>query len=218
MNPLKSFALVFCCLTLLAGSADARSLTKRHKIGLSLGMWSQVADTRTEIGLGTVSTSVGGSGFMGGVSYCHWMQENLALEIRIGAMAADVDVNVAPLDVTSKTATVTQLLLGLKYYVSRSTYGTSVRPFVSAGMGTFVGSQVETSSGLTVVVESRTGTAMGGQIGAGVDFVLGRHILLGVSGGYNFMTDFDEPIGGSKNYGGPEFTFGIGYLFGKGTI
>jgi hypothetical protein len=58
--------------------------------------------------------------------------------------------------------------------------------------------------------------AIGGQIGAGVDFVLGRHFMIGVAVCYNALTDFKEPIGGSKNYGGPEFTIGFGYLFGKG--
>lgn len=48
----------------------------------------------------------------------------------------------------------------------------------------------------------------------GVDFVLGSHFMPGIALSYNLMSDFDKPIGGSKNYGGPEFSFGISYLFG----
>jgi len=61
-----------------------------------------------------------------------------------------------------------------------------------------------------------SGPAFGGQLGAGIDFILSPHFMAGIAGGYNIMADFEEPIGGSVNYGGPEFSIGLSYLFGQG--
>jgi len=89
---------------------------------------------------------------------------------------------------------------------------------VKVAVGPFVGQQEKTEEGVFgVIVESRSLTVFGGQVGAGVDFILSRHFMLGVGLGYNLMADFDEPIGGSKNYSGPEFSVGLSFLFGKGT-
>jgi len=217
MRPLKPVLTIAILFVGLVAGADAQPLAKRHQIGLRLGMWSQTTDIRTEVGIGTVSTSVGGDGFMGGLAYTNWLQESLALEIRIGAMAAEVKTVENWLTVSTKTTAVGELLFGVKYYFPRSTYGNSVRPFVGASAATFIGKQEETTVGLYVVTESRTESAFGGQFAAGIDFVLSRHFMMGASVGYNLMSDFDEPIGGSKNYGGPEFTMGIGYLFGRGV-
>ncbi|MCP4600285.1 MAG: hypothetical protein GY847_07095, partial [Proteobacteria bacterium] len=60
-------------------------------------------------------------------------------------------------------------------------------------------------------------TAFGGQLAAGLDFVTGRNFMMSAGFGWNLMSDFNEPIGGSKNYSGPEFSFGFSWLFGKGV-
>ncbi len=109
------------------------------------------------------------------------------------------------------------MLFGVKYYLPKSTYGTSVRPFLKAAVGPFMGRQSKTLVFLFVTADSRSETAFGGQLGGGVDFVLSRRFLLGVNLGYNLMSDFDQPIGGSDNYSGPEFSFGLSFLFRPGT-
>jgi len=217
MSSVKIIAILACTFLTLSVASNAISLEKRHLIGLRLGMWNQVANVRTEVGVGGVSTSVGSDGFLGGVSYGHWLKEDLALNISVGGMMADVETRVGLLGVSHETAAVTHILVGLKQYFPKSTYGSSVRPFVKASLGPYIGSQTRTETGLVVSVESRSEPAFGGQAGVGVDFVVGRHFLTGISVGYNLMNDFDEPIGGSKNYSGPEFSLGFSYLFGKGT-
>ncbi len=63
-------AKTLMAVTLLAGVASvptsAQSLEKRHQIELRMGGWSQVTDTRTEIGASGVTTTVGSNGFIGG--------------------------------------------------------------------------------------------------------------------------------------------------------
>ncbi|MDH4158234.1 MAG: outer membrane beta-barrel protein [candidate division Zixibacteria bacterium] len=213
---MKVITALACVVVALAVSADAVSLEKRHQLGLRLGMWNQVTDTRTEIGVGGVETSVEGSGMLGGIAYGHWPEEYLAMTFSIGAMALDITTNTAVSGVTEETSVIASMLMGVKYYPLRSTLSSSVRPYLKSAVGSFIGTQSSRIVGLTVVTESRTEFAFGGQLGAGMDFVTGRHFMMGFGLAYNLMTDFSEPIGGSKNYGGPEFAFEFSWLFGKG--
>jgi opacity protein-like surface antigen len=215
MKKVSVIAALAIVMVIFSGTTHAQSLEKRHQIGLRVGMWNQTTGTRTEIGAGTVTTSVGNNGAMGSVFYGHWLQENLALDISVGGMLADVESSAGITGVTSETAVIGRILLGVKYYFLKSTYNSSVRPFVNASLGLFNGSQTTSEVGWVIVTESRTESAFGGQLGGGLDFVLSRHFMLGLALGYNLMTDFKEPIGGSKNYSGPEFGIGLSYLFAK---
>jgi hypothetical protein len=213
---MKSFRFLIVLLPILGLSAfcNAQFLEKRHMIELRFGMWHHASNVRTEISPGSVSTTVGNNGYMGEVVYGHWLTESTALQVIVGGASADVSTSVGITGVSNETAQVGHILLGIKKYFPESTYGSSVRPFAKVAVGPYIGSQTEVKSGLVVAVESRSEPAFGGQIGGGVDFVLGRHFLTGISLGYNLMADFNEPIGGSKNFSGPEFSIGIGYLFG----
>jgi len=209
--------VVFATVVLVAAaSASAVSLEKRHQLGLRLGMWDQITDTRVEVGLDGVETSVESSGLLGGVAYGHWFEENLALTFCIEGMALDVSSDVGVLGVITETSAVTSIRMGVKYYFVPATLVSSARPYFKGSVGPYVGSQSSNRVGLTVVNEKRTEYAFGAQLGGGVDFVTGRHFMMGFGIGYNAMTDFDNPIGGSRNYSGPEFGFEFSWLFGKG--
>ena len=218
MNFPRLALMTTCIILSLALVSSAGPLEKRHGIGIRLGMWNQVTDTRTEIGIGSVTTSVKASGFFGGMFYDHWLQENLALNIAVGGMLADFETKTDITGVSTETAFVAPILFGVKYYFPGSTLNSSARPFAKVAVGPFVGQQEKTEEAVSgVIVESRSRTAFGGQVGAGIDFILSRYFMLGVALGYNLMADFDEPIGGSRNYSGPEFSVGLSFLFGKGT-
>ncbi|MCP4685337.1 MAG: porin family protein, partial [bacterium] len=200
---MKTIAVLTCLLLALAVSSSAISLEKRHQLELRLGMWNQTTDVRTETGVGGVETSVESDGFVGGIAYGHWLQENLALTFGINGMAIDISTNSGATGVTSKTSSVASMLMGLKFYFPASTLEGSVRPYIKAAGGPFIGTQSSTEVGLTVVNEDRTETAFGGQLAAGLDFVTGRNFMMSAGFGWNLMSDFNEPIGGSKNYSGP---------------
>lgn len=218
MNFSKLISITTCIILTLALVSSAGPLEKRHGFGLRLGMWNQVTNNRTEVGIGGVTTSTEASGFFGGLFYDHWLQENLALNITVGGILADFETRTGIPGVSTETAFVAPILLGVKYYFPGSTLNSSVRPMVKVAVGPFIGQQERTEEGVYgVIVESRSESAFGGQVGAGVDFILSRYFMLGVTLGYNLMTDFDEPIGGSKNYSGPEFSVGLSLLLGKGV-
>jgi outer membrane protein W len=198
-------------------SARAQSLDERHQLELKLLGWTQVTDVRTETRPGGYTTSVDAGGVGTGLTYGHWFEERWAWGISVGAMAADVEVRSGSGGTETETAVVTHILLGVKHYFLRSTDGSSVRPFVGGRVGPYIGNQTRTETGPATTVESRMETTLGGQIGGGIDFLTGRHFMAGISVDYNLMADFDKPIGGSNNYGGPVFGIGFSYLFGKGA-
>jgi hypothetical protein len=213
---MKTISLFICFVLVLAAGSDAITLEKRHQLALRLGMWNQITDTRTEIGPSGVETSVGTSGILGGLTYGHWLEENLALTFSIGGMAVDISTKTDASGVTSETTAIASMLMGVKLYFLNSTLESSVRPYLKSSAGPLIGSQSSSEVGATILNESRTEFAFGGQLGAGIDFVTGRHFMMGFGLGYNLMTDFDEPIGGSRNYSGPEFGFEFSWLFGGG--
>ncbi len=176
-----------------------------------------MTNNRTEVGIAGVATTVASSGFVGGITYGHWLQEELALRISVGVMAASIETATSVSGVSTDFAMVAPLLLGMRYYFPKSTYGAQFRPFAGAGVGTFVGSQASTQTGLTVVTEARSEGAMGGEFEAGISIVLDKYVLATVAVAYDLMTDFNEPIGGSRNYSGPQMTLGISLLLGRGT-
>jgi hypothetical protein len=213
---MKMIITLTCVVLALAVSADAISLEKRHQLSLRLGMWNQITDVRTEVGIGGVETSVESSGMLGGIAYGHWLEEHLALTFSVGGMALDISTNTGWTGVTTETSAIGSLLMGVKYYFAKSSLESSVRPYLKSSAGPFIGSQSRNQVGTTIVNESRTEFSFGGQFGAGVDFVTGRHFMMGFGLSYNLMTDFSEAIGGSRNYSGPEFSFEFSWLFGKG--
>jgi len=213
----KTIMLIVCLVLMLSISLSANSLEKRHQIGLNIGMWNQTTDARTEVGISGVSTSVGSNGASGAVVYGYWLTEGIAMNISVGGMLADISTSTGTSGVTSNTSHIASILMGAKFYYSPSTFEGSVRPYFKLSAGPFIGSQSSTSVGMDITVESRTEMAIGGQFGLGADFILSRHFMTGLSFGYNVMSNFENPIGGSNNYSGPEFNFNFSYLFGKGV-
>ncbi len=201
-------------LTALATGATAQTLDGRHEFGLRLGYWSQTANVRVEAVAPGVSTSVQGDGLLGGLTYGHWLEEDLALTIGVGALALDTETHASPTNAGTSSGVVGNILVGLKKYVAGAEAGSSVRPYLGAVMGVYRGSHSEVSVGLVSVLEAREETAFGGRLDLGVDFVTGRNFMTGVALGWNLMSDFDRPVGGSVNYSGPQMSLGFSLLLG----
>jgi len=212
------FLVAFFLLTLAwTSSTAAQSLEKRHQIELRIGGWSKATDTRTSVGAGDLTTTVASTGFVGGLAYGHWLREELALRISASLLAASSDAELSGTTVATNVAAVVPVLVGVRYYFPKTTYGGQFRPFAGAGVGSFVGSQASTQIGTSVVNESRTETVLGGEIETGVGIVLDRYVLATVAAAYDLMTDLSEPVGGSRNYSGPQITIGISLLLGGKT-
>jgi hypothetical protein len=216
-NPLAPLVFVAAVLMAPGGDAAAQSLARRHQIELRLGGWKQVAGSRTEVSVGGVRTTVDSGGMAGGIAYGRWLTEGMQLQIGADFLGADVFTSAGVSGVVTSTAVVTALFVETKWYFPGSTFGEPVRPFARVGAGTFIGTQTSTEAGTVTAVESRTEAVPGGRIGVGVDFPVGRRFLLSVGTAYNLMPDLDRPIGGSRNFSGPEGTIGFSLLLGRGV-
>lgn len=216
MRNKRVILLLACFIIALTSTANALPLANRHQLELKLGFWNQSTDTRTSVSVGGVSTSVGASGGLGGISYGYWFAENAALNVGISGMVGDVESTVGAGGVETSNSVVAPIFIGVKFYPFQTRPEAKARPYVKAAVGPVVGVQTSTSVGTTIYAEERTETVMGGQVAGGVDFILGQRAIIGLALGYNLMSDFNEPIGGSTNYSGLEFSFGIGLLFGGG--
>ncbi|MEW6411274.1 MAG: outer membrane beta-barrel protein [Candidatus Zixiibacteriota bacterium] len=223
MRTTKIIVTIVLASFILATSTGAGPLENRHQLELRMGMFNQsnsdLTLTTTSIAASGVSSNVtstvNANGFMGQLTYGYWFTEGLALNASVGGMLASVETQIEDIGITTESAYIGRVLVGLKKYLPGSTFNSSLRPYVKAMVGPCIGSQTSTQVSSLVTSESRSEVVVGGQAAAGVDLLVGPHVLMGLNLGYNLMPDFSEPIGASKNYSGPEISFGVSYLIGK---
>ncbi len=211
MKKLMLVVLLFATAALLSPAARSQEPVLKGRSGLELnfGLWTG-PNTSIAVGVQGVGVDVKSGAFAGGILFAHWVQEYLSVTMSAGLLAGRASSTVSILNVSQKVSSVIPVLLGVRYYALGSAAGERVRPYLSAGVGLYAGSEVKNS---ILSHEARTETAFGGRAGAGLDFFLGDHFKLGASAGYHLMSDFDTSIGGRKNYNGGDFTIGVGYVF-----
>lgn len=212
-----------CCLLFLGlalaadppSPLDAQSLAGRSRIELRMGVGFKSNAGTTASPDGT-TTEVQASGLLGSIGYSRWFDDRLAVVLSVGLLAADAESTAGASGVVNRSAAVVPILVGVRYYFPESSFTTAWRPFVSAEAGPVIGSESRSEVGAVVVNESVTGGAFDARLGAGVDIQLSRTFMLGLTGGYHFMTDFTEPIAGEVNHSGPDAGLSISVLFGGG--
>jgi opacity protein-like surface antigen len=192
----------------IAAQAQDISLNKRSALELNVGLWSGRA--LNAIAPNGIRAEVGSDAFVGGLQFTHWVQEYLSVTFSAGLLAGKASSTVNILGVKQQVSSVYPVLLGLRCYALGSAAEGDVRPYLSLAAGPYVGAEVSNSIWQQ---ETRTETAFGGRLGAGVDFIVSDHFKLGAHVGYNVMSDFSIPVGGRRNYNGGEFSLGLGYLF-----
>lgn len=212
----KLFCIIIAMfLFSIAGStafAQDLVLKGRSVFELNFGMWggSKVSNT---IGVSGVQSTANAGSFVGSLVYGYGLREDIAVTLSAGILSAGASANVGTLGVSEQTAAVVPVLLGMRYYVPYPEPGAKVRPFLSIGVGTYIGSESGSSVGMTVVQETHTENAFGGRIGAGIDFYLSNYFKFVANAGYNLMTDFSSPVAGRMNYNGGDFSIGAGFAF-----
>jgi hypothetical protein len=190
------------------------AVTGRNRIQLHIGSWQVSGASHTP----SVAAGTDAFDLATGLQYQRFLREDLAFTFgpRVMASASDTaSVN----GVFSGSVSVVSLPLGVHWNpMSGALHTRPVKPFLAAGIGPVIGSSSGAGTGLDgAFAGSRTRASVGGTVGAGVDFHLGRHFTLGVEGGYQWMADFSDPIGARDNYSGFQVGVNIGWLFGRGT-
>ncbi len=190
------------------------AVTDRNRIELLIGTWRVPGRSDTP------SVAAGEDNFdiATGLVYTRFLRESLALTFGARVLTSTSSI-VSPSGSFSGDLAVVSLPLGVRWNpMTGALHTRAVRPYLAVGLGPVIGG----SSGASVSSEgafagSRTRASVGGTIGAGVDFHLGRHWSVGVGGGYQWMADFSEPVGARDNYSGFQLGINIGWLFGKGS-
>jgi outer membrane protein W len=205
-----TFSLAFLFITIGSVSmAQDLSLKGRSAIELSLGLWGGTKASNTAAATG-IQSEAKTSGFAGGLGYSYWLREHLSLTVTVGLLSAQASSTISAFNVTQQASAVIPLLFGIRYYVPDPEPGDNVRPFLSAAVGTYFGSEAKNT---LISQQAHTETTFGGRLGVGIDFFLSNHFKLGANVGYHLMADFETTIGARKNYNGADFSLGAGYIF-----
>lgn len=204
---------------------DPIKLEGRHALAVRVG--TLAFTTRNTFSPGGMSSGTS-SDVLGEISYSHWLTDDWSIGLSAGALVLGAETGTsgraAPTTLATdvpgvaefRSAAVTAVLLNVGYHPARLCLAGSMRPYVSLGVGPYVSSGEQVRVGTGVVVGSVSDTVFGARALAGVDWYFGRHFKLGLSAGYHFVGDFDEPIRSYRSYSGPEFWFGFGVLVGGG--
>jgi hypothetical protein len=184
---------------------------------VNLGLWNQM-QAGQQISVSGVSQTAKVSGFVGGMTYCYWMRENIAVTLAGSLLSAESTTNVsltgietgAILNSTRQTAnSVFSVLMGMRYYLPEPEPEDRVRPFVAFGIGSYIGSEAQNS---LFSQSAHSESVIGGRIGAGLDALLGSWFKLSANVGYNVMSDFKTPVGARNNFNGYDMSFGFGFV------
>jgi len=167
----------------------------------------------------TVVSGSDGGGVLIGLQYTRYLRENLAFTFALNSVADRSGSEVGPDSVFSGSSSVMAMGGGVRWNPLRGDLvRQAAKPYLSARVGPVVGSSSGSSvTPGSVVSGSMSRTAVGGLLGGGVDVHAGRRWSVGLEAGYHWMADFDDPIGGRRNYSGFQFAVGFGWVFGKGS-
>jgi hypothetical protein len=191
-------------------------LVGRHRVELTLG-WQSAGLGDEDAPSGLVSTSVATDNFSFGIGYSRWLREDLSAGIAMRYLQGNFDTSVGIPLVTS-TQSIVSFRVGVRKYLPRSTLLKPYRPFVSLGVGTLVGGEDRSETGLQVSHSSKTLGAFGADLGVGADFILAHRLMLGALVSYSLVSDFPDPLAGKKNYSGAEFGVNVSWLFGRSFV
>jgi hypothetical protein len=206
-------ALIGAMSALAVTSAEAQDLTGRWRIELRTGVGVRLNSGTSTSGTG-VETTTEAAGFLGALGCSRWFSEDLAGTLSLGVLSGSVKTRAGVGGVETTSAVVIPFFIGVRRYLSKSDPQSSTRLFGSLEAGPVTGYQSSSRVGSVISAEAISRSAFGGRVGAGVEFGLGSRAMLGLVGGFAFMTDFSDAIGGEKNHSGPDLGLSFGILLG----
>ena len=210
LNSIFKAVIILFTLTILSSNHSyADSPKNRHSIDVQFSFLKN-SKSSVEVGIGGFEVNAGNEGIGGKVTYNYFVDDEFAINVSAGVISSSATVSNSYFNSSVNTSIVMPIMFGLKYYFTKYDETKSIRPYLSGAGGFLIGSETETGS---TKVSVSTETAVNVYFGAGADFILGKLVKLNADIGYNLSSDFSEPIGARQNYGGPEFSVGVGFMF-----
>jgi len=189
------------------GSESINQLNEfpRHSIDLSVSFWNN-SQSAVSVGYQGVSVETGNGAISGSLMYNYYPNSGYSFNVSVGVLSTEVRVE----NFSNYTSIIIPIMLGMKYYLIDYSPDNPFRPYIAGSIGGLYGT--ESTVGIANV-RYHNETAFGVSGGIGSDIILGSLIKLHAGIGYNLFTDFKEEIGSRKNYSGPEFSCGLGFMF-----
>lgn len=192
----------------VSDSTEKLNLMGRHSVGLNLGIINQTSEVAVDVT--NTSTNMN---FQASVSYNYWLTEEIAFDASVGYLSSSVNSNVSVYGVEQKTATVTPVFLGAKYYPSVISFSGGIKPYLKLLVGVVFGSITEENVNYTYVsTNTSTQSVISVRSGIGADAFASSHFRIGLDLDYLYMPDFTKPVGTRKNYSGVNLSFSFGII------
>ena len=190
------------------------SFTGKNSIDLHFGLFDNSGQSAITISSTSVTTN-STNGFMGSLSYQYWIKEYLSAKLSLGALLIETKTTTGIINVSTETATLMPILIGVNFYPLQISRENNVLPYVSLAAGPYIGTYTKNEVAITRIVANETvvESTFGLRIGGGVDFLIGSIFKMGLGVAYHSVSDFKEPIGGDTNYDGTEYLITIGFVF-----
>lgn len=220
MNAVRTIVLVVLALVAMTSVVLSQPgpLKGCSSFEINVGLWNQV-QAGQQLSVNGINQTAKTSGFVGGLTYCYWMRENIAVTVAGSLLSAEATTNVnligiesgVILNSTRQTAnSVVSVLIGMRYFLPQPEPEDRVRPYVAFGIGSYISSE---AANTLFSQSAHSESVIGGRLGAGLDALLGSWFKLNANVGYNLMGDFKTPVGARNNYNGYDMSFGFGFVF-----
>jgi len=138
----------------------------------------------------------------------HFVHPSVAIEVNASVLDENNYVQAA----RAHNEQVVPLLFGVNYAPTALAVNSELRPFVSLAAGPYLHSLNDES--VTSGATSSLQTVMGGRIGAGTNWYLGRHFALQLEGDYHAVPAFNAVDGVRRNVAGFALSAGAGFAWG----
>lgn len=210
------FVMLMLSLTVLVNAQD---FTGRSSISIYAGMKDTKGDNLTVINIDgeELNTTIeNSSSFFGGLNFGHFLRNNLKFNLMLRFLQADTKVYIGKKgsgDLNTENIYFGDILLGVQYYFLPMDDPSKLKPYVKGNLGMAYGRESAVTVGSAVSVKEKNETAFEVMTAAGFDFYLSNHFSLGAEAGYTMMSEFNNYIGGVKDFGGTEFGVTISYTF-----
>ncbi|HTY37488.1 MAG TPA: hypothetical protein VMH23_10270 [Bacteroidota bacterium] len=214
---MKALRLIVILLLLLVTAGSLlypQTLTLRGSsaLELNIGFWNNM-NASQQLSFSGITQDAKAGGFVGGLTYCYWMREHVAITVAGALLSSQTSTAVlaSPAIVKQNSSGLASFLFGIRYVVPEPAPEDLIRPYVAVGVGSFMGFESDNS---LLLQSAHSESVVGGRLGVGLDAYPGSSVKLGVAAGYNTMASFRSAVGARSNFDGFDFSMSIAYIFG----
>lgn len=190
------YILCFCLMVPMTIHSQESSESSKLGLGLEIGSWkpSEISESASL----TLLEDVKKNPYFGAMLLMPW-RWGMTFRSSLGYWSYSTKEAVDP----KKSIEIISILVDLKYSILADVI---VNPYVSYGLGWFVGSEKDVKSDPQVEI------GIGINVGTGFDFKISQKFFIAMEFRYHYVK-FNRTIVFTDNYSGPKISLGIVYLF-----